>query len=90
MEQYDFTHQQLGTYDTHIEACLQALTSQSEPGATPLEPSRKARQRQGNAPACDVQTYLDTLTGVDLTRIDGINAMTALKLISEIGVDLTQ
>jgi transposase len=89
MEQYDFTHQQLRACDTQIEVCLQTLTSQSPPAA-PLEPSRKARQRQGNAPFFDVRTLLYTLTGVDLTRIDGINALTALKLISEIGVDMTR
>jgi transposase len=90
MEQYDFTHQQLGACDTQIEACLQGLTSEREPVAVPLEPSRKARQRQGNAPAFDVRTYLYSLTSVDLTRIDGIDALTALKLISEIGVDMTR
>lgn len=90
VEQYDFLQQQLSACDSRIEACLQALTSQSEPPEAPLAPSRKARQRQGNAPAFDVRTYLYTLTGVDLTRIDGIDALTALKLLSEIGVEMTR
>ena len=30
------------------------------------------------------------MTGVDLTRIDGVDAYTALKVISEIGTDMTQ
>ena len=30
------------------------------------------------------------MTGVDLTRIDGVEAYTALKVISEIGTDLTK
>ena len=30
------------------------------------------------------------MTGVDLTRIDGIDGFTALKVISEIGTDMTK
>ena len=29
------------------------------------------------------------MTGVDLTRIDGVDGFTALKVISEIGTDMT-
>jgi hypothetical protein len=57
--------------------------------AAPLEASRKSQRRQGNAPAFDVRTYLYTMTGVDLTQIDGIDALSALKLLSEIGLDMS-
>ena len=30
------------------------------------------------------------MTGVDLTQIDGIDALTGLKVISEIGLDMTR
>ena len=30
------------------------------------------------------------MTGVDLTRIDGVDAYTALKMVSEIGMDMTK
>ena len=30
------------------------------------------------------------MTGVDLTRIDGVDGFTALKVISEIGTDMTK
>jgi len=90
MEPYDFTYQQRSACNARIETCLQVLTSQSEPVLVPMEPSRKARQRQGHAPAFDVRTSLDTLTGVDLTRVDGIDALTALQLSREIGVNLTR
>ena len=30
------------------------------------------------------------MTGVDLTRIDGVDPYTALKVISEIGTDMTK
>ena len=35
-------------------------------------------------------TYLEAMTGVDLTQIDGIDSLTALKVISEIGLDMTR
>ena len=35
-------------------------------------------------------TNLLRITGVDLTQIDGINAMTAQTLISEVGLDMSR
>jgi transposase len=51
--------------------------------------SRKARRRSHgkNAPHFDAQAYLFKMCGVDLTRIDGIDAATALKVIAEVGPD---
>ena len=48
------------------------------------------RRSQGNAPSFDIRTHLFRMTGVDLTRIDGIDGFTALKVISEIGTDMTK
>lgn len=42
------------------------------------------------ARASGARTYLYQLTGVDLTRIDGIEAGNALALLSEIGTDMTR
>jgi transposase len=38
----------------------------------------------------DLRTYLYQITGTDLTRIDGIEAPTALTLIAEIGIDMSR
>ena len=43
-----------------------------------------------NAPQFDVRTYLFRLRGVDLTRINGINPTTVLKVIAEIGPDMSR
>ena len=45
---------------------------------------------KGNAPRFEVWTHLYRMTGVDLTRIDGVGAYTALKVISKIGTDMTK
>jgi transposase len=64
---------------THVEV---------EPPQT--TPARKRCARQRQAPSFDVHTYLDTMTGVDLTQSEGMNELTALKGIREIGLDMTR
>ena len=55
----------------------------------PPAPNGKKRN-QKNAPRFDVQGQLYRMTGVDLTRIDGVDGFTSLKVISEIGTDMTK
>ena len=90
LEQYEFLQQQLQACETQIEACLQTCVTQVEVDAPPPAPARKRRARQRHAPGFDVHGYLAAMTGVDLTQIDGIDALTALKVISEIGLDMTR
>src|SRR5439155_1270401 len=47
-------------------------------------------QHVQKAPTFDVRTHLYRLTGVDLTRIDGIDAHTALKVVAETGLDMSR
>lgn len=55
----------------------------------PIEPARK-RGRPRNAATFDLRTALFRVCGVDLTRIDGIATTTALKVIAEVGPDLSR
>ena len=50
----------------------------------------KRRGRAKNAPRFDVRGALFGVCGVDLTRIDGIDTTTALKVIAETGPDLSR
>ena len=50
----------------------------------------KRGSKPKNAPKFDLRTYLFRLCGVDLTRIDGIEVITALKVLSEVGPDLSR
>jgi transposase len=90
LEQYEVLQQQLQACETQIEACLQTFVTHVEVDSPPPAPARKRRARQCHAPGFDVHVYLDAMTGVDLTQIDGIDALTALKVISEIGLDMTR
>jgi transposase len=86
----EFSQQHMKACDARIDTCLQEFERQGEASATPLAPSPRARQRHGHAPTFEVRASLDAITGVDLTRLDGIEALTALKLISEIGLEMTR
>jgi len=69
--------------DHKLEAMLKRLgMHQGDPGPA------KRRDRNRNAPCFDARTALYRMCGVDLTRIDGINATTALKVISETGANV--
>ena len=58
-------------------------------GAPPGEQPRRNRV-QGNAPRFDVRGHLYRMTGVDLTRINGVDAHTALTVVSEVVTDMTR
>jgi transposase len=51
---------------------------------------RKGKGRSKNAPLFNLKAHLIRITGVDLTAIPGIEATSALKIISEIGLDLSR
>src|SRR5215813_13404823 len=84
VDQHDFIAQQLRACDGQIEGCLQAFVPDVEAASSPSTPGRPWRSSRSNPLSFDVQTYLNAMTGVDLTQIDGIDSLTALKVISEI------
>jgi transposase len=90
LEQYEFLQQQLQACEQQLEACLQTFVTPVEVEPPQTAPARIRRARQRQAPSFDVRKYLDAMTGVDLTQIDGMDALTALKVISEIGLDMTR
>ena len=87
LELYRFYQGKIAECDQEIKAQLERFEDRSD-GGSPGHNGR--RQRQGNAPRFDVQTHLYRMTGVDLTRIPGIDGFTALKVISEIGTDMNK
>lgn len=85
MALYDAYGERLVECDQELEKMLACLGwYDGDPG--------KARRRSHpkNAPRFDARTYLFKMCGVDLTRIDSIDATTALKVIAEVGTDLSR
>jgi len=92
LELFDPYHRQLAACDAAIEAHVAPLAAQAPPPAGPLpSPRTKAKPKaRDNAPRFDIRTPLHQLTGVDLTQIDAIGPYSALRLLAEIGTDMTR
>ena len=87
LELYRVYRSKITECDREIEAQLERFEDRSD-GESPASNGKK--RNQGNAPRFDVQGQLYRMTGVDLTRIDGVDGFTALKVISEVGADMTK
>src|SRR5262249_2051408 len=55
-----------------------------------LGPKGPVRGRKPHDPRCDVRTALSHATGVDRTAIEGLDAVHALTLVSELGTDFSK
>lgn len=87
---YDIYQQQIAECDQQIESVLNELRkSGPKTGAEPPPPRRPERPRN-NAPSIELRGPLYEVTGGDLTQIDGIGSYTALRLISEVGRDMSR
>jgi transposase len=88
---FDYYQQQLTACDAAIEQHLTQLAATCAPPTTPLPAPRVRRAKvQANEPRVDLRPLLHRLTGVDLAQLDGIGPYTALRLVSEIGTDMTR
>jgi transposase len=86
LEAYDFTHQQIESCDRTIHACMKDL-----PGKAPRVATTKSRQtRRKNQPHFDLRAEQIRIAGVDLTRIPGIETLTAQIVFTEVGVDVSR
>jgi transposase len=82
---FDAYQLQLGRCDQKLDSLLQGLQRNPE-----APPPLKHKSRAKNAPAFDLRSALYRWARVDLTRIDGINATTVLKVLAEVGSDLSR
>lgn len=88
---FDAHHAQITACDAAIEAHLAQLAAAAPPPVTPAPPERRTRKpTNSNEPAFDVRTPLHRMTGVDLSQIDGFGPYTGLRLVAEIGTDMSR
>jgi len=86
LQLYDMYEAQMRACDAELEAMYSAFDT-VDSDIEPPEP--KNGKRRKNQTHFDVATELYRVTGVDLTQIDGIDALTAQKILTEIGWDVS-
>jgi transposase len=88
---YEYYHEKLRECDEQLRAHLQTFADRSQ-GKTLAAPTgrRTRRWQPANALHFDVRQALYRMSGVDLTVLEGIDANTALVILSEIGIDMSK
>ena len=91
LELYDLYQDKICSCDAKIEAHIRALEATCESPDVRLSKPPRTRRRSANEPDFEIRSPLFTLCGgVDLTVLPGIGPYGALKLLSEIGLDMSR
>jgi len=91
LELYDLYQEKVRSCDEQIEARIHILEATCESPGTLLPKSRRTQNRSSNEPLFEIRSPLFTLCGgVDLSELPGIGPYGALKLVSEIGLDMSR
>jgi transposase len=82
--------------ERHLKGVADKVADTALDGAPPPPPAslrsgpKRRRKAGSHAPQFDLGRELQRISGVDLTRIDGIDVGVAQTVISEVGVDMTR
>lgn len=91
LQLYEIYQNQMAACDVEIERHLNDFIDIVDPTTDPPpKPKRRGKKQPGNAPDFDLRTHLYRITGVDLTQIAGLGALSVLVILSEVGLDATQ
>ena len=88
VELYDFYNQQIQACDRQLEARYSQFVLTEQPGT--LGPESHKTKRSKNSPAFDLSQDLYRMTGVDLTQVDGLEALSVQTILTEIGTDMSK
>jgi len=89
VDMYDTYQKRIAECDQRLQRHLASLTHPL-PVQPPTQKSKTKKPAAKNAPRFDRSSELQRVTGVDLTRIDGIDVMVAQPLLSEVGLDMSR
>jgi len=98
---WDHIQRQIAACDVDLQAMLQQIPTAKvqhqpalAPATAPVGKRKRKRKKNGkwskNEPKFNLAAELQRVTGVDLSRIDGIKAMTIMTVISEAGLDMSK
>jgi transposase len=88
VELFDIYQNKITACDEKIERQLSTFEGKDNVDKVSLK--KKLVKKSKNAPSFDLSSHLIRMVGVDLTGIPGIEAYSSLKIISEIGLDLSR
>jgi transposase len=90
LELYDVYQEKIRSCDEQIETRIRALEAGCELPDRKLPAARRTKKPRDNEPRFEIRSPLFVLCGgADLTQLPGIGPYNALKLISEIGLDMS-
>lgn len=90
LEMYDTYQRRIAECDQQLQKHLASFADTELPQSPKAESKEKRAKSTKNAPRFDLSSELKRITGVDLTRIDGIDVMVAQTLLSEVGLDMSR
>jgi len=88
LELYDFYDKQIQACNCELEVMYKEFNPPQDPGTPPPTPTQGKPCRSKSS--LELATALYRMTGVDLTQIDGVNALTIQKVLSETGTDMSK
>jgi transposase len=90
VELYEIYQERIAACDRKTEQHLASLEAKVDLTTTPVpKPTKPARMTTGNRPQFDLHSHLYRITGVDLSRISGVDVHTGFKVIAETGTDMS-
>ena len=90
LELYDVFQEKIAACDHQMRGYMESLEARGDRRDFAAKARKKSKtKRRKNEPYFDLREELYCLTGVDLTQINGIDAMTAQTVITEQGVDMS-
>jgi len=90
VEMYDTYQRRIAECDQQLQNHLATFADNVPPQPPEGEPQRKKVKAAKNAPRFGLSSELQRISGVDLTRIDGIDVMIAQTILSEVGLDMNR
>lgn len=86
---YDHYQEMIRDCDEQLRDQLQTLEDKGDPNNLP--PLERGKRPRGQVPeGFDLRSELYRISGADLTRIDGVNVLTAQTVLAEIGPDVSK
>lgn len=87
---YHFAHNQIRQCDEKIEEALKERKPIEIIGKDKNPPKKRRKPKNKNTPKFDVDSHLKAQLGVDITQIDGINSLSGLNILGEMGNDFSK